>query len=162
MHFTLCSFRFLLLTEVAPIPTEFGIAIARPEMMALAHLLHHPAIGNERIGDTDRKRSNKDLGRVLALAWLATEREEDALLAWTAQWKAALQKRFATEWRQLGTIVGAGLRALLASAPDLDQATIICNLGLLAGRDVSAQNLRATVLRLVQDAIEPLEKIAQK
>ena len=160
-HFTLCSFRFLSLTEVDPIKTEFGIAMARPEMMALANLLHHSAIGPERIGNTDWKRSNKDLGRVLALAWLATAHEEDAVLAWSAQWQAALQKCFPTEWRQLGSSVGAGLRELLAQPPDLDQATTICNLGLLAGRDISAQMLRATSLRLLQDAIEPLETIAR-
>ena len=89
-HFSLCSFGFLLLAEYQPIATPFGIAIARPEMMALANLLHHPFIGPERmsglIGDRKIKRSNKDLGRVLALAYLSEERQEDSLLTWPDVW----------------------------------------------------------------------------
>ena len=70
-HFSLCSFRYLSLVEEQPIPTEFGIAIARPEMMALANLLHHPVIGTETmsglIAGRRIRRSNKDLGRVLVM-----------------------------------------------------------------------------------------------
>jgi len=66
--FAIFSFRFLALVEEDPLPTAHGIAVARPEMMALANLLHHPAIGHELIQGTTDKRSNKDLGRVLALA----------------------------------------------------------------------------------------------
>ena len=33
-HFSLCSFGFLALTDYKPLVTEFGIRIARPEMMA--------------------------------------------------------------------------------------------------------------------------------
>ncbi len=160
-HFTLCSFRFLALAEEDPIRTEFGIYIARPEMMALANLLHHPKIGAETIEGTSWKRVNKDVGRVLALAWLATARNEDALLGWHGRWLAALKRRFPKEWRKLGSRAGDGLRALLASASDLDQATLICNLGLLARLNVSARNLETTGKRLLQDAIEPLKAAAR-
>jgi hypothetical protein len=33
-HFALCSFRFLALAELDPLPTDSGLKIARPEMMA--------------------------------------------------------------------------------------------------------------------------------
>lgn len=162
--FTLCSFRFLCLAEEEPLATELGIAIARPEMMALANLLHHPRIGPELmsglIANRAFKRSNKDLGRVLALAYLATERDEDALLEWPARWQAALQKRFPREWQDLSLRAGFGLRELLASSSDLDEATRICALGLLAARDVTPERLRIAGQRLVQDAIEPLEEAA--
>jgi hypothetical protein len=72
--FALHSFRFLGLAEEDPLESDFGILYARPEMMALANLLHHPRIGPELIAGTEEKRSNKDLGRVFALAWLATAR----------------------------------------------------------------------------------------
>ncbi len=83
-HFSLCSFGFLSLAEYQPIPTPFGIFVARPETMALANLLHHPTIGETSmsglIGQRRIKRSNKDLGRVLALAYLAELKQEDAML----------------------------------------------------------------------------------
>ena len=111
--FALFSFRFLALMEEDPIRTPYGIAIARPEMMALANLLHHPAIRLEMIHGTTDKRSNKDLGRVLALAWLANARDERTMDAWSENWQAALKKRFPEDWRDLAAHAGDGLRALL-------------------------------------------------
>ena len=158
--FALFSFRFLALAEEDPIRTPFGIAYARPEMMALANLLHHPRVGPDLIAGTDWKRSNKDLGRVLALAWLTTARDEDALLSWPARWQAALEKRFPGDWRELAAAAGDGLQALIDSPANLAQATVICNLSLLAGRDLDERKLRATGLRLQQDAVAPLKAVA--
>jgi hypothetical protein len=160
--FTLHSFRFLALAEVDPLQTEYGIHYARPEMMALANLLHHPRIAPDVIADSTDKRSNKDLGRVLALAWLSTEQDRDALEAWHPRWLAALRKRFPGEWRNLALHAGDGLRALLDDQHklDLDQATRLCNLGLLRGRDVGPDRLRATARRLLIEALRPLEAAA--
>jgi hypothetical protein len=55
-HFAICSFNFLALAEWQPIETHFGVRIARPEMMALANMLHHPTIGPEVIAGTTDKR----------------------------------------------------------------------------------------------------------
>jgi hypothetical protein len=166
-HFSLCSFGFLSLAEFQPIQTAFGIAIARPETMALANLLHHPAIGEQPmsglIGGRRIKRSNKDLGRVLALAYLAEARQEDSLLAWPRVWAAALQSRFPTIWRSLVPNVGNGLRQLIQpeNEADLDEARHTCEYGLLVSQAPSLKLLEVTGKRLLQDAIEPLEKIAQ-
>lgn len=159
--FALFSFRFLALAEEDSMRTPFGIGYARPEMMALANLLHHRRISPDLIAGTDWKRSNKDLGRVLVLVWLATARDEDALAAWSARWQVALEKRFPEDWREFGAHAGDGLRELLAKPLDLNQATEICNRGLLAGRDLDAVKLRATGLRLLQDAVKPLESAAR-
>ena len=160
--FALYSFRFLALAEEAPLTSEFGILYARPEMMALANLLHHPRISRELIVGSDSwKRSNKDLGRVLALAWLSTELDSEALEKWPTRWRAALEKRFAGEWRDLAARSGSGLRALLDSPPDLQQATSISNLSLLAGRELDAAALRATARRVLHDAVAPLEAAAR-
>ena len=165
-HFSLCSFDYLSLVEEQPILTEFGIAIARPEMMALANLLHHPAIGTETmsglIARRRIKRSNKDLGRVLALAFLAMEKDEDALGEWPARWTAALKKRFPGEWADLGARAGNGLRQLIESPPDLEEAGHTCSAGLLASRRLTLQQLRIAGLRLLQDAVEPLQAMAGK
>lgn len=166
-HFSLCSFGFLSLAEFQPIHTPFGIAIARPETMALANLLHHPAIGDQPmsglIGGRRIKRSNKDLGRVLALAYLAEARQEDSLLAWPQVWAAALQSRFPTIWQSLVTNVGNGLRQLIQpeNEADLDEARHTCEYGLLVSQAPSLKLLEVTGKRLLQDAIEPLEKIVQ-
>jgi hypothetical protein len=165
-HFSLCSFGFLSLAEFQPIRTPFGISIARPETMALANLLHHPAIGDQAmsglIGGRRIKRSNKDLGRVLALAYLAEARQEDSLLAWPQVWAAALQSRFPTLWRSLVPNVGNGLRQLIQpeNEADLEESRHTCEYGLLVSQAPSLKLLEVTGKRLLQDAIEPLEKIA--
>lgn len=161
--FTLYSFRFLALTEEDPLKSEFGILYARPEMMALANLLHHPRIAPDLIAGSNDKRSNKDLGRVLALAWLSMKRDADALDAWYPRWHAALQKRFPDEWRDLALRGGDGLRQLLDDKHklDLDQATRISNLSLLRGYDLGPDQLRATGRRVLVEALRPLETAAR-
>lgn len=100
---------------------------------------------------------DKDLGRVLALARLAVACDEDALLAWPAIWLAALKDRFPDEWRELAGRASKGLRALLASEPDLEQALHTCVNGLLASNPPTLALLRIAGQRLLLDAIEPLE-----
>jgi hypothetical protein len=166
-HFSLCSFGFLSLAEFQPIATPFGITIARPETMALANLLHHPAIGPQTMSGliTGRsiKRSNKDLGRVLALARLAEAKEEDTLQKWPAVWACALQSRFPTSWRKLVPRVGTGLRQLLRpeNEADLEEAHHTCANGLLVSQSPTLRLLDVTGQRLIQDAIEPLEKMGR-
>lgn len=164
-HFSLCSFGFLSLAEFKPVATPFGIAIARPETMALANLLHHPNIGfqtmSSLIAGRSIKRSNKDLGRVLALARLAEAREEDSLQNWPALWMSALQNRFPTIWRELVPKVGSGLRELLRpeNEADLEEALHTCENGLLVSQAPTLKLLEVTGQRLIQDAIEPLEQM---
>ncbi len=161
-RFALCSFGFLSLAAYEPIETEFGIVIARPEMMALSNLLHHPRIGPETmsgsIGGRNIKRSNKDLGRVLALAYLSEARDENSLSEWPGLWVKALKNRFPTTWPALAVRAGAGLRELLRpeNEPDLEEARHTCEFGLLASRSPTLEILEVTGKRLLQDAIEPL------
>ncbi len=166
-HFGLCSFGFLSLTDVDPILTDLGIRIARPEMMALANLLEHPIIKPDTMstgfaGRMDIKRSNKDLGRALAIGRLAIGQDEDSLSKWPMHWQKALKKRFPDEWRKLASHSGDGLRALLASDLDLEQALYTCANGLLASRPPSLTQLRVAGDRLLVDVIEPMEKMADE
>lgn len=164
-HFAICSFDFLALTEWQPLETAHGVRIARPEMMALANLLHHPEVADTLIAGTDYKRSNKDLGRVLALAYLTVQRDRrdstEELEAWAGRMWGALQDKFSDQAPRLAAQAGAGLRALLASPADLDQALRIANLGLLASVDVSVEAFRAAGARFVAEVIEELEELAQ-
>jgi len=163
-HYALCSFGFLALAEWQPMQTELGICIARPETMALANLLHHPAIGPELMSGHQFgraiKRSNKDLGRVLALAYLTTVRDRangtEDFEAWPHNMAQALAERFPRHAADLAARAGNGIRELLASEADLDQALRTCNLGLLASFDIGVGALRATGQRLIAEVIEPL------
>jgi len=164
-HFSLCSFGFLALTDFKPIKTPFGIGIARPEMMALANLLHHPEIEPETmtglIAGRQIKRSNKDLGRVLSLGYLAEVQNEDSLLAWGDAWAEALQDRFPEKWKEFGARAGSGLRVLLddRNLSDFDEAYHTCANGLLSSRnELTPDALRVTGERIIVDAVEALEK----
>ncbi|MDY0748032.1 hypothetical protein SNE35_26265 [Paucibacter sp. R3-3] len=158
--FVICSFDYLALAEWRPFETRFGVKIARPEMMALANLLHHPRIGEARIGGTDEKRSNKDLGRVLALAYLALERDRrldlDEFAEWPVSMWQALQDKFGQEAAALALRAGQGIAALLASPPDLQQALVNANNGLLASKNVNIEVFAAVGRQLTAEVIEPL------
>lgn len=166
-HFALRSFRYFPLLTLEPTMTEFGLRCARPEMMALANLLEHPAIKpdtmSEPIAGRRCKRSNKDLGRVLAIVWLtgavAPEGWPDA---WAKGWESALRARFPASWRRLAGRVGDGLSALLASGDDLEDAYWTCINGLLVGTGVSADQLRIAGRRLEFDVVRPLEAQAAR
>lgn len=86
------------------------------------------------------KRSNKDLGRVLALARLTGPRST----------------RFMEE--QIGRSLD---RELLASPGGLEEATYTCNNGLLAQAPVRSEQLALEGKRLLLDKIEPLEQLAK-
>lgn len=159
-HFAICSFSYLALTEWNPIETPYGVRIARPEMMALANLLHHPKIGPELIKGTEEKRSNKDLGRVIALAWLTAERDRregtEEFAAWAPRMADALRGRFPDRAAGLARGAGSGLRELMASAGDRDEARDNCNRWLLSSMKVGRDAFLAIGQRVIQQVIEPL------
>lgn len=163
-HFAICSFNYLALAEWNPIETRHGVRVARPEMMALANMLHHPKIGPELIKGTTTKRSNKDLGRVLALAWLTAEQDRrngtEEFDSWAARMADALRTRFPGRARQLAQGAGSGLRDLMASDGDRDEALSICNKGLLASMEVGREAFEATGRRVIQQVVEPLAEAA--
>lgn len=65
------------------------------------------------------KRSNKDLGRVLALATMV---DLDDYRPWSRSWLEALRTCFPNEWSKLALWAGAELRALLGSGNDFEEA----------------------------------------
>ena len=141
-----------------------GIYIARPEMMALANMLEHTEIKPDTMSGLIQgrtvKRSNKDLGRVLAIAYLSTKEDVDSMEKWPTIWRNALQDRFSDEWQSLARETGLGVRQLLESELDLEEAYHTCRYGLLASEPPDMEQLRIAGKRLLQDAIEPLGKLA--
>jgi hypothetical protein len=133
-------------------------------MMALANMLHHPAIRVELISGTTWKRANKDLGRVLALTYLTVERDRktggDEFERWPNVMWAALQSKFPAASAELARQAARGVHALLASPEDFDQALAIANVGLLASMDVNQDAFAATGRRLIAEVMEPLAELS--
>jgi hypothetical protein len=162
-HFGLPTFRFLSITAFDPLPAGvLGIRYARPEMMALANLLEHPGIKPDRMSGLFAgraiKRSNKDLGRVLAITTLA---DLNDCRPWAASWKKALEHGFPDEWRELALRTGSGLRQLMQNKADLEEAHHTCINGLLASQPPTIAALTAAGDRLLGDVIETLEDLAK-
>ena len=152
------SFRFMGLTELNRLKSEVGLEYASSAMMALANLLSHPEVGKERIQSGTMEgtlRSAKDLGRVLALAWLAGRDETER---WTGLWAAGLKECFPRNWKSLAAHVGDGLRELLEDVAALEEAHQTTDVGLLNGLGVTAEMLKATGERLIVDVVEPLSE----
>ncbi|OGV36883.1 MAG: hypothetical protein A2X48_15940 [Lentisphaerae bacterium GWF2_49_21] len=162
-YFGLPSFGFLSLTNFEPMETEMGIHVARPEMMALANMLEHPRIKPDLMSGYIEgrriKRSNKDLGRVLAIAFLSTGEDVDSLEKWPDLFRKAMESCFPAEWQSLVKNTGSGLRELLTSDLDMDEAHHTCRYGLLASQPPTLEQLKIAGKRLLQDAVEPLEKM---
>jgi len=162
-HFGLPSYRYLdVAVHDAPM-TDVGLRCARPDMLALSNLLRNPEIRPDTM-DTlvegrQIKRSNKDLGRVVAIARLSGP---DGARAWPRAWAEALRAGHGASWGRVAANAGAGLRALLLSEADLDEACVTCNVGLLAFEPVTPDQFRRVTERLVLDAIEPLEDVARR
>ena len=161
--FGLPSFGFLSLTNYEPMKTELGIYIAKPELMALANLLEHPETKPDTMSGLIQgrsiKRSNKDLGRVLAITYLSTAKDPDSLETWPGIWLEAMRNRFPKDWRKLAGISGSGIRKLLESEPDLEEAYHTCRYGLLASQSPTIEQLKIAGERMRVDALEPFEKM---
>jgi hypothetical protein len=157
------SFRYMVLLDLERCATPEGIDYAHPAMMALANLLSHREVGTQRmsspIGGRMLLRSAKDLGRVLALVWLAGR---DASANWRDPWVAGLKTCWGSRWRTVARRAGAGLEDLLVHRAALDEARHAVETGLLSGRGVSLEALAGVGQQLKRDLLDPLAALASQ
>lgn len=156
------TFRYMGLLHHGAQQTARGLGYAAPAMMALANLLSHARVGEETmsepIGGRTLRRAAKDLGRVIGLAYLTPP---DELETWTTQWQSALRSQFPVEAEELARRVGDGLRELLDDGPALDEAAHALDIGLLAGRQITVEQLEATGARVLRFVVEPTAAVGR-
>jgi hypothetical protein len=149
-------FRYMALLASDRRDTPFGIQHGSPPLMALANLLSHPGLGTTRM-ETEfgpgLLRSTKDLGRVLALAWLEPPDELDK---WPELFAGALRKHFPDDASKLANSAGTGLRQLLDAPEALEEAHVTTRTGLLGGVSVTVDQLEITGERFMMDVLGPL------
>jgi hypothetical protein len=163
-HYGLPSYRYLSVTAFMPEKIDqLGIYYARPQMMALANMLEHSEIKPDRMSTLFDgraiKRSNKDLGRILAIGYLEEEKGIRDFRQWAYDWKDALQSCFPDEWKTLSVNAGSGLRALLDSGEDMEEAHYTCVYGLLSSYGVSQGDLLEVGERILGDTVDILIKL---
>ncbi len=162
-HYGLPSFQYMAVTAWKPFKSDrFRLRYAQPAMMALANLLSHSNIGPETMSEPIDgriiKRANKDLGRVLALAKLA---DLNDYAPWGESWVTTMNDLYGNSWNLPSRTLGSGLRELMASPDDLEEAVYTCRVGLLSSLQVSPESILIVGERLLGEAIEFVEENAQ-
>ena len=112
--FGLPSFRYLRVAVHAADATDFGLRVARPANMALAHLLEHADPDRTPISSLpgNPPRFTKDVGRAISLWWLAREQSPRAGEQWLEQWRATLTALYPGQQTQMQAAARAGLTAV--------------------------------------------------
>jgi hypothetical protein len=152
------SFKFMDLLNWFRQRSIEGLDYAAPEMIAIVNLISYTRLTDRRIKSGEfygLYRCAKDLGRVLALAYLVGRVRTEI---WVDRWREALEMSFPRTWRDHARQAGAGLRELLSDDTYMQHARLMTDAGLLNGMNVSIAALREVGYRLLDDAIEPLEK----
>lgn len=129
--FGLPSFRYLPVAVHGADETPFGLRVARPARMALAHLLEHADPDRTPISTLPNRppRFVKDVGRAVSLWWLARQQSSMADGAWLSEWRETLTSLHSGDSAAMKQRVREGAAAL---ADDLREAHAIALNGLLA------------------------------
>lgn len=149
--FGLPSFRYMRVAVHGAEDTEFGLRVARPARMALAHLLEHADPDRTPISNLpdNPPRFTKDVGRAIALWWMAREQSALAGEQWLAEWRATLAVLYPDRAAQMKAEAHAGL----ASVTDyLREAHAIALNGVLAPHGTTLDAFRrahASLLELI-------------
>jgi hypothetical protein len=133
-------------------------------MLALVNLLNHRVLTNQLMsapmGNRKLLRCSKDLGRVLAIAYLQI-RKTNNLEPWIEEWMSGLKSCYPENSGKLGTSCGDGLAQLLISRQHMDEALHSCVNGLLSSyrSTVTESALAVAGKRLQDDVIVPVANL---
>lgn len=124
--FGLPSFRYMRVAIHAAPEAMLGLRTAEPACMALAHLLEHADPDRTPISGLpgNPPRFVKDVGRAVALWWLANQQSPLAPSRWEMQWASALQENFPDRRDELLAGAGNALRALEPYLRDAHQIAV--------------------------------------
>jgi hypothetical protein len=148
--FGLPSFRHMRVAVHGAEETEFGVRIARPALMALAHLLEHADPDRTPISGLpgNPPRFTKDVGRAVALWWLAREQDPMASENWLTEWRETLDVCYPGRKDEMKMAASAGLACIVDYLPD---AHIIALNGVLAPHGTTLEAFRRS-----QDSLREL------
>lgn len=112
--FGLPSFRYMRVAVHGAEDTEFGLRVARPARMALAHLLEHADPDRTPISGLPGTplRFTKDVGRAISLWWLAREQSTLAGEHWRAEWRETLATLYPDRVDDMKAAARSGLVSL--------------------------------------------------
>lgn len=129
--FGLPSFRYMRVAVHGAEGTEFDLRVARPARMALAHLLEHAEPDNTPISNLpgNPPRFTKDVGRAIALWWLAREQSPLAGEHWLAEWRETITTLYPDRFDDMKAAARCGL---VSVADYLREAHAIALTGALA------------------------------
>lgn len=139
--FVLPSFRYMRVAVHGAEETEFGLRVARPACMALAHLLEHAEPDRTPISGLPGQppRFTKDVGRAISMWWLAREQSAIADRQWLTEWNEALQGIFPGRQEEL---IASAHRGLLSVTDYLREAHSIAVNGVLAPHQTTLSSWR--------------------
>jgi hypothetical protein len=145
--FGLPSFRFMRVAVHAAPEAMLGLRAAEPACMALAHLLEHADPDRTPISGLPGSppRFVKDVGRAVALWWLANQQSPLAPSRWEEQWTRALENAFPDRRDEL--LAGAG-NALQALEPYLRDAHQIAVTSVIAPHSTPIEAFRRAIVGL--------------
>lgn len=150
--FGLPSFRYLPVAVHGAQETPFGLRVARPANMALAHLLEHAEPDRTPISNLpgNPPRFTKDVGRAISLWWLAREQSPMAGEQWPDEWRRTLAALYPDH---VGDMKQAASAALVNVTDYLRDAHIIALNGVLAPHGTTLGAFRrahASLLDLIE------------
>jgi hypothetical protein len=139
--FVLPSFRYMRVAVHHAEETGFGLRVARPARMALAHLLEHAEPDRTPISSLPGQppRFTKDVGRAISLWWLAREQSAMADRQWLGEWG---ETAAALSPDGQGELAAAARKGLMSVSDYLREAHAIAVNGVLAPHQTTQDSWR--------------------